>query len=110
MTLDNTHQRHGTSVTVYKLNTCTPTCQKAPVHFGLLYQAIFREHLLYYCVIYLCKTGVSLVALHYKTYPVSVLKLLKLLKLFCIIAILTLTMDMFYNVGQPTIHQFYTDK
>ena len=36
-----------------------------------LYQAIFRQHLFYYRVIYLCTVGVSLVVLYYKPCRVS---------------------------------------
>jgi hypothetical protein len=57
--------------------------------FQPLHQAIFRQHrLLYYRVIYLCKIGVSLVVLQYKTYQVSVLKLLKFLIFFFVLSLL----------------------
>ena len=52
--------------------------------FRPLYQSIFRKHLLlYHHVIYVCKIGLSLVVLDYKTCPVSVIHLLKFLPLFC---------------------------
>lgn len=62
--------------TMHYMHTYLSECSNT---FWPLYQAIFRDHLLlYYHVIYLCKVGVSLVFLYYKTCPVPVLKLLKL--------------------------------
>ena len=75
----------GISVVVLYYKTCPVSVVKL-LELSVLFcivtiacsTVVFTHPLLYYGVIYLCKTAVSVVVLYYKTCPVSVVKLLEL--------------------------------